>query len=120
MMTQLALDTRRLEPESPRDLMASAITWIDGNRAAFALMVEYAHQDASRYGIVRVKRYIEDIRMSPLVKRPDGGVVKLKNALSAPLGRIIAAWYPDLAPFVPLAASKCDGVIVPPKPSWVK
>ena len=114
-MHQLAFATRKLEPQSPRQLMEAALTWITVNPAAWSLFVEYAHQDAARYGIVRVKRYIEDIRMSPLVARPDKAGVKLPNAFSSAFSRILAAWYPELAPYIPTASSKLDGVVIPPR-----
>lgn len=116
---QLTFPARRLEPQSPRELMESALTWIAANPAAWSLLVEYAHQDAARLGRVRVKRYIEDLRCSPLVKSPDRGGVKLPNAYSAAFTRILAAWFPELAFAIPTAASKLDGVAVPPMRSAV-
>lgn len=118
MNAQTALDFSRTEPQSPRELMESALAWIDSNRAAWSLLVEYAFRDADRLGRVRVKRYIEDLRCSPLVWH-ETGAVKLPNGYSSAFGRILAAWYPEVAPFVPLQSSKLDGCSIPPKPEWL-
>lgn len=125
MNAQLAFDPRKLEPQSPRELMESALAWIDANRGAFRVFVELATQDAVRLGLVRVKYHLEGLRYSPLVQRI--GPVKFPNALSAAVGRILKAWYPELSginpatkkPYIPLAPSKLDGVGIPPKPEWL-
>lgn len=114
-MTQLSFDKRRLEPQSPRELMEAALTWIHDNPEAWDLLVDYAMQDAARYGLVRVKRYIEDLRMSPLTTRPDKPGAKLPNAFSPAFGRILAAWYPEIANAIPTASSKLDGCTIPPR-----
>ena len=114
-MMQLAFDTRKLEPQSPRQALEEALVWIAENPGAWDLIVEYAYRDAATLGRVRVKRYIEDLRCSPLVGRPNGSPVKLKNGLSAAFGRILRAWHPDIAECVPLAGSKLDGCVVPPR-----
>jgi len=112
---QLAFDDpRRMTADGSGDLMADALAWIEDNPGAWKLMVEWAYRDASRYGTVRIKAYVEELRLSPLVRRPTGQPVKLKNALSAPFGRIMRDRYPELAPYIPIRASKCDGTVIPP------
>lgn len=115
MNAQLAFDPRALTPDTAHDMLTSALVWIDENPGAWSLIVEWAHRDADRYGLVRVKRYIEDIRMSPLAARPNARGPKIANANAAAFGRILAAWYEELAPFVPLQSSKLDGCVIPPK-----
>jgi hypothetical protein len=114
-MHQLAFDTRKLEPQSPRQLMESALTWITVNPAAWSLIVHTAHRDADRYGRVDVKLAISIVRRSPLCTRPDKAGVRLPNAFSSAFSRILAAWYPELAPYIPTASSKLDGVVIPPR-----
>ena len=117
MMTQLQLpDTRSLEAQRPRDLMEDALVWIERNPEAWQRLVRLAHTDAERGGRVRVKSYIEFLRISPLVRHVTGSPVKLPNAYSAPFGRILRAWYPELAEFIPLAHSKTDGLVIPERP----
>lgn len=116
---QLTLaDTRSLEAQRPRDLMGDALTWIDTNREAWEYLVRVARDDAHRIKRVRVKSYIEDLRTRrlPYATR----YIKLPNAFSAPLGRILASWYPDIAPYIPLKHSKTDGCAVPPCPAWAR
>lgn len=111
-MMQLSFDDpRRMEPESAAGLMADALAWIDANPGAWKLLVEWAYRDAARYGRVRIKSYIEELRMSPMLNSPGNQPVKLKNALSAPFGRILRDRYPEIAPYVPIRSSKCDGVV---------
>lgn len=118
-MTQLALDTRSLEPVKARDLMEEAIEWIAANRAGWAYIVAHTRADVLLGRRVAIKRYLEELRDDPTIAPGrDGETVKLKNALSAPFGRILAAWYPEMKPLVPLHQSKCDGCIVPPRPHW--
>ena len=115
-MIQTALDFDRPHLESPQKLLLTALSWIDSNRAAWTMLVRWAHADAGSLGRVRVKRYMEDLRCSPLVASERG--VKLPNALSPAFGRILAAWYPAIAHAVPLASSKLDGMGIPPRPLW--
>lgn len=118
-MTQLTLpDTSRMEAQRPRDLMADAVAWIEDNRDAWRYIVSEARHDAATLRRVRVKSYIEVLRYCNRVTRPDGSPVKLPNAYSAPIGRLLAAWYPDLAHAVPLGHSKTDRCEIPPAPSW--
>jgi hypothetical protein len=110
----------RLEATSPKRLMTDAVAWIDANLYAWVWIVRQARLDADLLGRVRVKRYIEEVRYSPDVVRVTNSPVKVANALSAPLGRILAAWYPSLASSIPLTHSKLDGMIVPPCPDWAR
>jgi hypothetical protein len=120
-MDQLTLpDTRGLKPRKSRDLLADALEWIDQNRAGWKYAVAYAHDDARNLGRVRIKKYIEDLRDEDGVHSVTGSVFKLPNAFSAPFGRILAAWYPDLADSIPMHHSKVDGCVVPPVPRWCK
>jgi len=83
-MMQLSFDDpRSMEPESAAGLMADALAWIDANPGAWKLLVEWAYRDAARYGRVRIKSYIEVLRDR----------------------------YPEIAPYVPIRSSKCDGVV---------
>ena len=116
-MTQLTLDTRTLEPETARQLMEGALVWIDANRLAWQrLFVDRALADSGAGRRVNVKRYIEDARESRMFMTPTGSPLKLKNAWSAPFGRLIAAWHPSTAPHITLHASKVDGSVLPPRP----
>lgn len=115
-MMQTALDFDPPHLESPTKLLLATLAWIDSNRAAWTMLVRWAHQDAQQLGRVRVKRYLEDLRCSPLVASGRG--VKLPNAMSASIGRILAAWYPGIANAIPTASSKLDGLTIPPRPVW--
>jgi len=111
-MMQLSFDDpRRMEPESAAGLMADALAWIAANPGLWQLLVEWAYRDAARYERVYVKSYIEELRKSPMLNRPGNQPVKLKNALSAPFGRILRDSYPDIREYVPIRSSKCDGVV---------
>lgn len=117
MNAQLTLpDTRGMRPRRSGDLMVDALEWIDANRSAWMDIARAAHTDAVTIKRVRVKRYLEDMRVSPKVA--SAGPVKLPNAFSAPFGRILRAWYPDLAEYIPLGHSKTDGCSIPPRPTW--
>lgn len=113
-MVQLTLDTRRLEAQRPRDLMAEALAWIDENPKAWDWIVGAAQRDSLEIGTVRIKSYIEHLRYTPLPWAND--VIKLPNAYSAPFGRILVAWHPELEPFVKLTHSKVDGCVLPERP----
>lgn len=118
---QLTLpDTSRMEAQRPRDLLAEAVAWADTNYYAWVWLVHAARRDAANCGRVRVKHYVEELRFSPDVQRGTGSPVKLPNSYSAAFTRILAAWYPDLAPFIPKAHSKLDGAVVPPAPTWAR
>lgn len=112
----------RLEATSPKQLMTAAVEWIENNRDGWAYVVAEARNDAELLGRVRVKHAMECLRY----QRPHigggkpSGPVKLPNALSAAFGRILAAWYPSIAPHIPLTRSKLDGVVVPPRPDWAR
>lgn len=112
-------DTRHLHPQHPADIVSDALAFIEANPEAWDALVGWAERDAARHGLVRIKRYIEELRMQPLAIDTDAPV-KVRNAMSAPLGRILAAWPPELAPFIPLGRSKADGCVIPPKPSWTR
>lgn len=111
-MVQPSLPFAPLEAADARRMMTDAVEWIDENPLGWAFIVASARDDANRRGRVRIKRYIEDLRDDPSVVRQQGPV-KIQNALSAPFGRILAAWYPELAPCIPMHSSKTDGVVVP-------
>jgi len=115
-MMQTALDFNPPHLESPERLLTATLAWIDTNRAAWTMLVRWAHLDAETLRRVRVKRYLEDIRCSPLVESGRG--IKVPNAMSASIGRILAAWYPHIANAIPTATSKLDGLIIPPRPVW--
>ena len=108
-------DTRSLKPQTPRQLLEDALRWIEENHGPWMRLVAYAKHDAEFGGRVRVKSYVEALRMHYDVEHAQGPI-KLPNALSAPFGRILAAWYPELAPYIPLAHSKLDGLTIPAKP----
>ncbi len=114
MVGQLTI-TERLEQQTAVELMDAALSFIAKNPEAWDWLVEMAEEDAQRIGRIRIKRYIEDMRV---MRFPwDTSVVKIPNAYSAPFGRIIRAWYPELAAFVPVAVSKCDGCVIPERRS---
>ena len=116
MTGQMTLPVSEKRMESPDGLLTAALTWIDENPEAWHYIVKSAQLDALEIGRIRVKSYVEFLRYKPLpytTKR-----IKLPNAFSAPLGRILAEWYPELAHAIPLNASKCDGLTIPPRPSW--
>ena len=120
-MQQMMLPSmRRLEATSPKQLMTAALAWIEANYYAWTWIVRQARVDADLLGRVRVKRYIEEVRYSPDVVSVTKSPVKVANALSAPLGRILAAWYPSIAGSIPLTQSKLDGMTVPPCPDWAR
>lgn len=118
-MTQLTLpDTRALKPTSSRDLMADALLWIGDNTYGWLRFAMRAIEDGRATGHVSVKRNIEDLRRSPYVSGV--GAIKLPNAYSAPFGRILRAWYPELAGCIPMHVSKVDGCAIPPCPEWAR
>ena len=116
MMQQLALDTRNLEPQSPRELMEDAYLWVKANPLLWRReFVDRAFADMD--GRVSVKRYIEDARAAHhAVVRIDGQPFAIRNAFSPAFARMLRAWHPELAQAIPLAASVLDGVVVPRKP----
>ncbi len=114
-------DTRAMTPLASRDLMADALAWIDANKGAWRTLVRIAKTEALTIRRVRVKSYIEELRGMRGVDNPDtASPVKLPNAFSAPFGRILAAWYPDLTEYIPLHRSKADGCVIPPCPKWAR
>lgn len=113
-MNQLTLDTRSLEAQAPTELLEAALAWISANPKAWEFIVSAAQRDALDIGRVRVKWYLEALRYGNVEWATES--VKVPNALSAPFGRILVAWHPELKPFVPLAHSKTDGMSVPPRP----
>ena len=118
-MTQLQLpDARQLEAQRPRDLMADCLAWIETHPEAWDFIVGAAQRDALDCGRVSVKSYIESLRRRRMQWATEQ--VKIPNAYSAPIGRILAEWYPDLRPAIPLAHSKLDGCEVPPRPEWLR
>lgn len=116
MNAQLAFDTRRLEPRDPRETIEDALRWIDANPDPWRSIVRMAHADAELYGRVRVKRYVEDLRQESRSLTQTRPGAKLPNGLTPAFGRILAAWYPEIAPCVPLAHSKLDGCVIPGVP----
>lgn len=119
MIGQMQLpDTRSMKAERPRTLMEKALAWIEDNPFGWTYIVTQARFDARTRERVRVKKYIEDLRDAAGVSPASGSPVKLPNAFSAPFGRILAAWYPELDQHIPLASSKVDGVVIPPRPEW--
>lgn len=115
-MMQTALDFTDPHLESPERLLTATLAWIDSNRAAWTMLVRWAHLDAYAGRRVRVKRYLEDLRDSPLVESSRG--LKIPNAISAAIGRILGRWYPAIANAIPTASSKLDGCTIPPRPLW--
>jgi hypothetical protein len=107
-----------MKAQRPRDVMADALEWIEQNRFGWTTIVHRAGRDARTLGRVRIKKYIEDLRDDSRVDNRAGRPVKLPNAFSAPFGRILAAWYPELADAIPMQHSKVDGCVVPPRPEW--
>ena len=114
---QLTFDARRITPQSPRQLLEAALAWIADNPAGWDYIVSDARIAATMHRPVRVKRSMEDLRDSVVIRRPDGSQVKLPNALSPAFSRILAAWHPELAEWIPTASSKLDGVAIPPRPA---
>lgn len=109
-----------MAPRKARDMMADSLDWIAQNPNGWRLIVDSARRDVAAGNRVRIKRYIEDLRDSRFVSRQLDKPFKLPNAYSAPFGRILAAWYPELAEYIPMAHSKTDGCIVPPAPMWAR
>ena len=121
MIGQMELpDTRSMKAERPRTLMERALAWIEENYYGWTYIVVKARADARDRGRVRVKKYIEDLRDDTHLSRVAGSPVRLPNAYSAPFGRILAEWYPELAESVPLGHSKVDGLSIPPCPDWAR
>jgi hypothetical protein len=114
-MTLEELDLTKLA--APEALMAAAVAWIAENPSAWDFIVGAAQRDALETGRVRIKAYVEYLRFTPIGQSTKQ--VKLANALSAPFGRILAAWEPQLAQYIPLNHSKLDGVVIPPKPAGI-
>lgn len=103
-----------VKAQSSADLMEAALTWIRENPKAWETIVVASHQDSKYVRRVRIKSYIEGIRGNSMV---NSSGVKLRNAYSAPFGRILAAWYPELKAHIPLNRSKVDGCVIPPMES---
>ncbi len=102
---------RAQEPESARVMMDRAIEWIRSNPGPFAALESWAITTARNGQRVSVRDYFPTLRAMPeVIGRPP---LKLANALSAPLGRILVAWHPEIEPYVPRSRSKTDGIIIP-------
>jgi hypothetical protein len=114
-MDEQQLYTYATRAQSPADLMEGSIRWIGEHPEAWDAMVivsQDAHVNGKR---INIKGYIEYIRSSSVYS--EFGGIKLRNAYSAPFGRILAAWYPELEGSIPMARSKVDGCIIPPMES---
>jgi len=117
MTEQLTIPFPPLEAQGARRMMETALSWIEDNREGWRYIVDSARYDVDKHRRTRIKRYIEDLRDDVAV-RHQSGPVKLQNALSAPFGRILAAWHPELAEYIPMHASKTDGIVIPARPRW--
>lgn len=123
MTAQLQLDYdqgRGLKPKGSQRMMAEALAWIEANHHGWGYVVERAFADADEHGRVRVKKYMEDLRDGVNVVRLGNAHFKVPNELSAPFGRILAAWFPELEPYIPMHVSKTDGMVIPSRPDWAR
>jgi len=100
-------------PEHADQMLTKALQWIAANPRAWDRLVVMAADDAVTVKRVRIKAYIETLRMLPITEWPDSSPVKLPNAFSASFGRILRSWHPELAEFIPMAHSKVDGCVIP-------
>jgi hypothetical protein len=112
-MMQLELDTRSLKPIPADKLMTDTLAWIETNPEAWDALVGMAQRDALDFGRVRIKSYIESLRYRDLGYATR--TVKLPNAFSAAFSRILGEWHPELRHAIPMASSKLDGCVVPPR-----
>lgn len=112
-MQQLTLpDTRALE--SPHGLMESVLAWIADNPDAWQWYVNAARLEADTFLRVSVKGLMEDRR-----RRGE----RIPNGYSPAIARLLRAWHGHepirgnvtLADCIPIAASKLDGVTIPPR-----
>ena len=114
---QLAFDTRRITPQSPRQLLEAALAWIADNPLGWDVIVSDARIRVALGRPIRVKRSADDLRDSVTITRPDGSQVKVPNNLTAAWIRIMAAWYPELTEAAKqvMKPSKLDGLTIPPR-----
>lgn len=113
MTGQLTLPVSEHRLESPEGLMAAALTWIADNPEGWDFIVGAAQRDALDGIRVSPKLYIEMARRRSMKWASER--VKLPNAFSPAFARILAAWYPELRPYIRLAPSKLDGCVIPPR-----
>ena len=109
---QLELETKPMKQQRATDLMADALAWIYQNPRAFRqlefhVLAEHARGERR----ISVRDYFPTLRRMDLT--PTGEPVKLKNAISAPLGRILVTWHPELEGSISLSRSKIDGMMIP-------
>lgn len=110
--TQPELDTSRMKAQSAKRMLADAIAWIYQNPRAFRQLEDHvlaAYNRGDRW--ISIRDYFPTLRRMEL--SPTGEPVKLKNALSAPLGRILVTWHPELEGRIKLSRSKTDGMLIP-------
>ena len=114
MTGQMTLPVREQRLESPEGLMAAALTWIRENPDGWSFIVGAAQRDSLDNVPVSPKLYIEMLRRRSVTWATDR--VKLPNAFSPAFARILREWHPEVRPWLRLAPSKLDGVVIPPRP----